>query len=101
MKSRQFVDAVLMLIGEISFSISHLYWVTIGIDSKDPTQNHITFGEYVEITCTFACFEVNDILKFLFFALDNNKTGLVEKVTSRLFNIHSSHHELRFTRRMK
>lgn len=47
------------------------------IDSK--SDNVLNFGEYVELTCTFACFEQIDLLKYFFYILDAHKTGLVEK----------------------
>eukprot|EP01034_Spumella_vulgaris_P022007 gene22007-28098_t len=47
------------------------------IDSKSGTG--INFGEFMEVTCTFACFEQTELLRFFFYLLDVNKSGLVEK----------------------
>mmetsp|Transcript_4345 Transcript_4345/g.6518 ORF Transcript_4345/g.6518 Transcript_4345/m.6518 type:complete len:278 (+) Transcript_4345:16-849(+) len=47
------------------------------LDSKD--DGNILFGEFVEITTTFSCFEPMDLLKYFFFILDPHRTGLVEK----------------------
>lgn len=43
----------------------------------------ITFGEYVDICCTFSCFEVVDLIRYCFFVLDREKLGYVDKVTIR------------------
>mmetsp|Transcript_16735 Transcript_16735/g.15093 ORF Transcript_16735/g.15093 Transcript_16735/m.15093 type:complete len:282 (+) Transcript_16735:17-862(+) len=47
------------------------------IDSR--SQEHLNFGEFVDIICTFACFEQADLIRFCFYALDNTKVGSVEK----------------------
>eukprot|EP01035_Chromulina_nebulosa_P019918 gene19918-25878_t len=47
------------------------------IDSR--SQEHLNFGEFVDIICTFACFEQTDLIRFCFYALDNTKVGSVEK----------------------
>ena len=38
----------------------------------------ITFGEFVDVTCTFACFESIEMMKYCFFILDRDKVGEVD-----------------------
>lgn len=38
----------------------------------------ITFGEFVDVTCTFACFETTEMLKYCWFILDRDKVGEVD-----------------------
>lgn len=38
----------------------------------------ITFGEFVDVTCTFACFESIEMIKYCFFILDRDKVGEVD-----------------------
>ena len=38
----------------------------------------ITFGEFVDVTCTFACFETSEMLKYCWFILDRDKVGEVD-----------------------
>jgi hypothetical protein len=40
----------------------------------------ISFGEYVEIICTWGTFETIDMIKYIFYCLDSGKTGFVDKV---------------------
>lgn len=47
------------------------------INSKSDTG--INFGEFVELSCTFACFEQVDLVKYIFYILDPSKTDLIEK----------------------
>lgn len=46
------------------------------IDSEYPGK--ITFGEFVDVTCTFACFESLEMIKYTFFILDRDKVGEVD-----------------------
>eukprot|EP01031_Cornospumella_fuschlensis_P034369 gene34369-41601_t len=46
------------------------------VETKSATQ--VTFGEFVEIICTFSCFEQTELMRYLFYILDQHKTGLVE-----------------------
>ena len=43
----------------------------------------MSFGEYVECTCTFACFEQIDLLKYFFFILDAGKRYTIDKTETR------------------
>lgn len=47
------------------------------IDTKSETC--ITFGEFIELICTIAFFERKELLRYFFYILDPNRTGLVEK----------------------
>jgi Ca2+-binding EF-hand superfamily protein len=38
----------------------------------------ITFGEFVDVTCTFACFETIEMIKYCWFILDRDKVGEVD-----------------------
>jgi Ca2+-binding EF-hand superfamily protein len=38
----------------------------------------ITFGEFVDVTCTFACMETMELIKYCFFILDRDKVGEVD-----------------------
>ena len=38
----------------------------------------ITFGEFVDVTCTFATFESMEMIKYTFFILDRDKVGEVD-----------------------
>ena len=38
----------------------------------------ITFGEFVEVTCTFACLEPIEMIKYCWFILDRDKVGEVD-----------------------
>ena len=38
----------------------------------------ITFGEFVEVTCTFACFQTTEMLKYCWYILDRDKVGEVD-----------------------
>lgn len=40
----------------------------------------ISFGEYVEIVCTWGTFETINMIKYIFYCLDPAKTGFVDKV---------------------
>jgi len=46
------------------------------IDSEFPGK--ITFGEFVDVTCTFACFESIEMIKYTFFILDRDKVGEID-----------------------
>lgn len=71
-------DAMFRLIGTyyatyyIPFIVNHSF-----TDSKSDVS--LTFGEFVEVTCTFSCFEKSELLQYFFYILDHHKTGLVEK----------------------
>lgn len=39
----------------------------------------MNFGEFVELVCTFCFFEQLELLRYMFYILDPQKTGLVEK----------------------
>jgi Ca2+-binding EF-hand superfamily protein len=56
-------------IGEYIFDI---------IDRSKP--GYLTFGEFVELSCTFSGFEVADLIKFCFYIMDRDQTGKVYKV---------------------
>lgn len=45
----------------------------------------LTFGEFVDIVCTFACFEQKDLIKFIWFILDPSKLGTVDKHEIKVF----------------
>mmetsp|Transcript_30159 Transcript_30159/g.32869 ORF Transcript_30159/g.32869 Transcript_30159/m.32869 type:complete len:274 (-) Transcript_30159:44-865(-) len=47
------------------------------IDTK--SDSGVTFGEFVELVCTIAFFERKELLRYFFYILDPNRTGLVEK----------------------
>ncbi len=47
------------------------------IDNKK--RGMVSFGEYVDLVCTYCCFEIAEITKFIFFSLDAEKTGSVDK----------------------
>jgi Ca2+-binding EF-hand superfamily protein len=53
---------------------------TIGMFDLIETQyaGKITFGEYVDVTCTFALFETMELIKYAFFILDRDKVGEVD-----------------------
>jgi len=38
----------------------------------------ITFGEFVDVTCTFACFESLEMIQYCFYILDRDKVGEVD-----------------------
>eukprot|EP01038_Epipyxis_sp_PR26KG_P007465 gene7465-10176_t len=62
------------------------------IDTK--SDNGLKFGEYVEIICTICCFETSELLKYLFYVLDTQKSGLVEKNEVKHFIQGIWHHEI-------
>jgi Ca2+-binding EF-hand superfamily protein len=53
----------------------------------------ISFGEYVDICCTFSCFECVDLIRYCFFVLDREKLGYVDKTEIKHFikNIWEGH----------
>eukprot|EP00598_Pedospumella_elongata_P009708 CAMPEP_0184992914 /NCGR_PEP_ID=MMETSP1098-20130426/43134_1 /TAXON_ID=89044 /ORGANISM="Spumella elongata, Strain CCAP 955/1" /LENGTH=258 /DNA_ID=CAMNT_0027518637 /DNA_START=111 /DNA_END=887 /DNA_ORIENTATION=+ len=53
------------------------------IDSKSDVS--MTFGEFVEIVVTFACFEKRELLKYLFHVLDPHQIGLIERTELKHF----------------
>ena len=53
------------------------------INSKEA--GSLTFGEFMELTCTFVCFEQKDLVKFCFFAVDTYKLGNIDKNELRHF----------------
>jgi Ca2+-binding EF-hand superfamily protein len=53
------------------------------IDSEDT--DVIEFGEFVQAVCTFAMFQVMDILRFSFFIFDKDKNGYIDKDELELF----------------
>ena len=75
----KYIDSILDLLGQ---SYSHQCRLLTPLDDFIDIKDHlnISFGEYVDIICTFACFEVKDLIKFIFFCLDLGKKGRVEKV---------------------
>jgi Ca2+-binding EF-hand superfamily protein len=54
----------------------------------------ITFGEYVDIICTFCCFEIAEIIKFVFYTLDAEKIGKVDKNEVKHFVYDMYYHEV-------
>lgn len=53
------------------------------IESK--TDASLNFGEFCEVICTFACFEKIELMRYFFYILDPNRTGLVGKVELKHF----------------
>jgi len=53
------------------------------IESKNDT--NLTFGEFVEIVTTFACFEKKELLRYFFYILDSSRSGLIEKTELKHF----------------
>jgi Ca2+-binding EF-hand superfamily protein len=53
------------------------------IDTEDT--NTIEFGEFVQGVCTFAMFQVPDVLRFSFFIFDKDKNGYIDKDELELF----------------
>lgn len=53
------------------------------IDSEDTAC--IEFGEFVQAVCTFAMFQVKDVLRFSFFIFDKDKNGYIDKDELELF----------------
>ncbi len=53
------------------------------IDTED-TQT-IEFGEFVQGVCTFAMFQIVDVLRFSFFIFDKDKNGYIDKDELELF----------------
>lgn len=49
------------------------------------SEAYFTFGEFVDLVCTFACFEQRDLIKFIWFILDARKLGTVEKHEIKMF----------------
>jgi len=45
----------------------------------------VNFGEFVEIVCTICLFEVQDLLKYVFYILDREKGGWIDKIELRHF----------------
>eukprot|EP01039_Chlorochromonas_danica_P005278 gene5278-5813_t len=62
------------------------------IDCK--TNTHLNFGEFVELICTFACFERPELVRYLFYILDQNKTGLIELNEFRHFMLALWEHDV-------
>lgn len=54
----------------------------------------INFGEFVHISCTFSCFEAIEMLKFMFYILDREKTGYVDKTEIKHLIFLLWHHEI-------
>ena len=54
----------------------------------------INFGEFVHISCTFSCFEAIEMLKFMFYILDREKTGYVDKTEIKHLILLLWHHEV-------
>lgn len=46
------------------------------IETKSST--NITFGEFFTLICTVCCFEQSEMLKYVFFVLDKDKTGYID-----------------------
>lgn len=49
------------------------------------TDDFLSFGEFVELVTTFACFEKKELIRYLFYILDPNRTGLVAKTELKHF----------------
>mmetsp|Transcript_952 Transcript_952/g.1261 ORF Transcript_952/g.1261 Transcript_952/m.1261 type:complete len:270 (+) Transcript_952:231-1040(+) len=47
------------------------------IDAKD--QNMVDFGEFMYSVCTYAVFQMHDMIKFVFFIFDKKKVGYIEQ----------------------
>lgn len=62
------------------------------IESRN--NNYLSFGEFLELTCTFACCEQLDLIKFVFFSLDNEKVGTVDKNELKHFVYDMWHHDV-------
>lgn len=58
--------------------IANAMFDLLDIDVSE-NEDKLTFPQYVELTCTFACMEQLDLVKFVFYALDSMKTGTVDK----------------------
>lgn len=54
----------------------------------------INFGEFVHISCTFSCFEAIEMLKFVFYILDREKSGFVDKTEIKHLILLLWHHEV-------
>ena len=54
----------------------------------------INFGEFVHISCTFSCFEAIEMLKFMFYILDREKSGYVDKTEIKHLILLLWHHEV-------
>lgn len=39
----------------------------------------VSFGEFLDIVCTYCCFEIQEIIRFVFYTLDAEKIGTVDK----------------------
>ena len=53
------------------------------IDTEDTA--NIEFGEFVQGVCTFAMFQVVDVLRFSFFIFDKDKNGYIDRDELELF----------------
>jgi Ca2+-binding EF-hand superfamily protein len=56
------------------------------LDLVGTTKNgEISFGEFVEITCTYAFFETNEIIRYCFFIIDRERAGYIYKAEIKHF----------------
>lgn len=53
------------------------------IESK--SDNAISFGEFVEIVVTFSCFEKKELMRYFFYILDRNRSGIIDKTELKHF----------------
>eukprot|EP01033_Poteriospumella_lacustris_P013525 gene13525-9678_t len=52
----------------------------------------ITFGEFVDVVCTFACMEQMELIKFVWYILDPRKVGTIETHEIKVFFYSIWHH---------
>ena len=62
------------------------------VDTKK--RGYISFGEYVDIVCTYCCFEIKEIVKFVFYTLDAEKIGKVDKNEVKHFVYDMYYHDV-------
>mmetsp|Transcript_25800 Transcript_25800/g.43047 ORF Transcript_25800/g.43047 Transcript_25800/m.43047 type:complete len:272 (-) Transcript_25800:1343-2158(-) len=62
------------------------------IESKNDTA--LTFGEFVEMVTTFACFERKELLRYFFYILDSHRSGLIEKTELKHFIFGMWNHDI-------
>lgn len=46
---------------------------------------YLTFGEFVDVVCSFACMEQMELIKFVWYILDPRKVGTIEKHVIKVF----------------
>lgn len=57
------------------------------------SEAYFTFGEFVDVVCTFACMEQMELIKFVWYILDPRRIGTIETHEIKLFFFRIWHHK--------